>query len=224
MPDFMDIVKIEQPDTPEVSDYNEYDSDNNNQRPTLPAKRQRRRTAPFREPESEDDQSVVSEEKNAGNSSVVLSSQELAEWSDVVKMRDYLAIGRRPQFWEEPFTRRVLDAIKNKSLEMKKAAVVLGVSYGTLYGRYREVYGCLKHPFRGPFPKGMQNMWAQVEQSPSDLLSILQRSTMTMGGSGSGGGGGPTRSSSRGHEYQSQMDHQDLQQQLRSQGVTLISE
>ena len=31
---------------------------------------------------------------------------------------------------------------------MKKAARILGVSYGTLYGRYREVYGCLKHPYR----------------------------------------------------------------------------
>ncbi|XP_037936434.1 uncharacterized protein LOC119670299 [Teleopsis dalmanni] len=62
-------------------------------------------------------------------------------------MDDYLAKGRRPQFWEEPFTRRVLDAIKNKRLEMKKAARILGVSYGTLYGRYREVYGCLKHPY-----------------------------------------------------------------------------
>lgn len=43
---------------------------------------------------------------------------------------------------------QVLDAIKNKRLEMKKAARILGVSYGTLYGRYREVYGCLKHPYR----------------------------------------------------------------------------
>ncbi|KAH8300926.1 hypothetical protein KR044_004717 [Drosophila immigrans] len=64
-------------------------------------------------------------------------------------MDDYLAKGRRPQFWEEPFTKRVLDAIKNKRLEMKKAARILGVSYGTLYGRYREVYGCLKHPYSG---------------------------------------------------------------------------
>ena len=44
---------------------------------------------------------------------------------------------------------QVLDAIKNKHLEMKKAARILGVSYGTLYGRYREVYGCLKHPYNG---------------------------------------------------------------------------
>lgn len=41
-----------------------------------------------------------------------------------------------------------MDAIKNKNLEMKKAAKLLGVSYGTLYGRYRETYGCLKHPYR----------------------------------------------------------------------------
>ncbi|EDW29709.1 GL14966 [Drosophila persimilis] len=76
-----------------------------------------------------------------------LTNEELSEWQDVIKMDDYLAKGRRPQFWEEPFTKRVLDAIKNKRLEMKKAARILGVSYGTLYGRYREVYGCLKHPY-----------------------------------------------------------------------------
>uniref|UniRef100_A0A0A1X106 Protein tramtrack, alpha isoform n=1 Tax=Zeugodacus cucurbitae TaxID=28588 RepID=A0A0A1X106_ZEUCU len=76
-----------------------------------------------------------------------LTTEEISEWQDVIKMDDYLAKGRRPQFWEEPFTRRVLDAIKNKRLEMKKAARILGVSYGTLYGRYREVYGCLKHPY-----------------------------------------------------------------------------
>ncbi|XP_017871901.1 PREDICTED: protein tramtrack, alpha isoform [Drosophila arizonae] len=78
-----------------------------------------------------------------------LTNEELTQWQDVIKMDDYLAKGRRPQFWEEPFTKRVLDAIKNKRLEMKKAARILGVSYGTLYGRYREVYGCLKHPYSG---------------------------------------------------------------------------
>lgn len=70
------------------------------------------------------------------------------EWSDVIKMNDYLNTGRRQQFWEEPFTKRVMDAIKNKNLEMKIAAELLGVSYGTLYGRYRDAYGCLKHPYR----------------------------------------------------------------------------
>lgn len=80
--------------------------------------------------------------------SIFLTSEEREEWKDVVRMSDYLTKGRRPQFWEEPFTKRVLDAIKNKNLEMKKAAKLLGVSYGTLYGRYRETYGCLKHPYR----------------------------------------------------------------------------
>ena len=70
------------------------------------------------------------------------------EWPDVIKMNDYLNTGRRQQFWEEPFTKRVMDAIKTKNLEMKIAAELLGVSYGTLYGRYRDAYGCLKHPYR----------------------------------------------------------------------------
>lgn len=66
----------------------------------------------------------------------------------MVKMNDYLSTRRRQQFWEEPFTKRVMDAIKTKNLEMKVAAELLGVSYGTLYGRYRDSYGCLKHPYR----------------------------------------------------------------------------
>lgn len=155
--DFMDI-KIEQPNTPEAPEEynNEYDSDHN---PGPKSKKRRRREKSVQpaadvelvtegDEEAEDNQSVLSEEKNSANGSVVLSKQEQEEWSDVVKMSDYLTNGRRPQFWEEPFTRRVLEAIKNKDLEMKKAAVVLGVSYGTLYGRYRDVYGCLKHPQR----------------------------------------------------------------------------
>lgn len=77
-----------------------------------------------------------------------LTAQEMLEWGDVVKLSDYLRNGRRPHFWEEPFTVRIMDAIKNKALEMKKGAMLLGVSYGTLYGRYRETYGCLKHSFR----------------------------------------------------------------------------
>lgn len=85
---------------------------------------------------------------NDHNQSVFLTPQEQEEWKDVIKMNDYLTKGRRPQFWEEPFTKRVMDGIKNKTLEMKKAAKLLGVSYGTLYGRYRETYGCLKHPYR----------------------------------------------------------------------------
>ena len=36
-------------------------------------------------------------------------------------------------------------AISNKDIDVKGAAELLGVSYGTLYGRYREVFGYLKH-------------------------------------------------------------------------------
>lgn len=87
----------------------------------------------------------------ASSSSGIPSSVTAAlekEWPDVIKMNDYLSTGRRQQFWEEPFTKRVMDAIKTKNLEMKIAAELLGVSYGTLYGRYRDAYGCLKHPYR----------------------------------------------------------------------------
>lgn len=68
---------------------------------------------------------------------------------DVIKMTAYIQQGgRRPHFWETSSTKRVMEAIKNKEIEMKVAAELLGVSYGTLYGRYRDAYGCLKHPYR----------------------------------------------------------------------------
>lgn len=85
---------------------------------------------------------------NSASTSSALTAAIEKEWPDVTKMNDYLSTGRRQQFWEEPFTKRVMDAIKTKNLEMKIAAELLGVSYGTLYGRYRDAYGCLKHPYR----------------------------------------------------------------------------
>ncbi|XP_050734582.1 ataxin-2 homolog isoform X3 [Eriocheir sinensis] len=63
----------------------------------------------------------------------------------IFKLNDYLGFRTRQQFWEEPAVRRILEGIKNKEIDMKSAAELLGVSYGTLYGRYREVFGYLKH-------------------------------------------------------------------------------
>nr|XP_022909544.1 protein tramtrack, alpha isoform [Onthophagus taurus] len=109
-----------------------------------------------------------------------LTSALEKEWPDVIKMNDYLNTGRRQQFWEEPFTKRVMDAIKNKNLEMKIAAELLGVSYGTLYGRYRDAYGCLKHPYRIPnaSPGGRLAFWS--EQGPTDVLLKLKRKEITL--------------------------------------------
>lgn len=102
------------------------------------------------------------------------------EWPDVIKMNEYLNTGRRQQFWEEPFTKRVMDAIKTKSLEMKVAAELLGVSYGTLYGRYRDSYGCLKHPysFHPLFNRRVRDFW--TEQGPTDILLKLKRKEITL--------------------------------------------
>jgi len=98
---------------------------------------------------------------------------DLSQFSDVMKMNDYLESGgRRPQFWEEPFTKRLMEAIKNKELEMKVAAELMGVSYGTLYGRYRDAYGCLKHPYR------VRDFW--LEQGPADVLAKLKRKELTL--------------------------------------------
>ena len=48
----------------------------------------------------------------------------------------YLACSR---FWgdNQILTRAKFQAVKNKEIDMKGAAELLGVSYGTLYGRYR---------------------------------------------------------------------------------------
>ncbi|XP_034234347.1 protein tramtrack, beta isoform-like [Thrips palmi] len=91
---------------------------------------------------------------------------------DVIKMNDYLVSGRRPQFWEEAFTRNVMEAIRNKDIEMKAGAEILGVSYGTLYGRYREAFGCLKHPYR------VRDFWS--EPGPAGVLAKLQRKELTL--------------------------------------------
>nr|XP_026489759.1 uncharacterized protein LOC113396149 [Vanessa tameamea]XP_026489760.1 uncharacterized protein LOC113396149 [Vanessa tameamea] len=87
---------------------------------------------------------------------------------DVVKLNDYLQHGRRPQFWEENYVKRVMEAVRLKELEMKQAAEILGVSYGTLYGRYRDVYGCINRPYRTA-----RDFWQA--KGPSEILDRLQR-------------------------------------------------
>ncbi|KAJ8921777.1 hypothetical protein NQ315_008403 [Exocentrus adspersus] len=104
---------------------------------------------------------IITNVTTSGTQSFLTPALE-KEWPDVIKMNDYLNTGRRQQFWEEPFTKRVMDAIKTKNLEMKVAAELLGVSYGTLYGRYRDSYGCLKHPYR------RSNAGESYEEAESD--------------------------------------------------------
>ncbi|XP_045506232.1 uncharacterized protein LOC123702498 isoform X2 [Colias croceus] len=94
-------------------------------------------------------------------------------FSDVVKLNDYLRHGRRPQFWEEHYVKRVMDAVRLKELEMKQAAEILGVSYGTLYGRYRDVYGCINRPYRTA-----RDFWQA--KGPSEVLDRLQRGELSL--------------------------------------------
>merc|ERR1712141_132430 len=63
----------------------------------------------------------------------------------IIEMNDYLATGTRQQLWEEYYVKVVMQAVRNKEIDMKTGAEILGVSYGTLYGRYRETFGYLKH-------------------------------------------------------------------------------
>ncbi|XP_059056367.1 protein jim lovell [Achroia grisella] len=94
-------------------------------------------------------------------------------FTDVVKLSDYLQHGRRPQFWEENYVKRVMEAVRVKELEMKQAAEILGVSYGTLYGRYRDVYGCINRPYRTA-----RDFWQA--KGPSEVLDRLQRGELSL--------------------------------------------
>ncbi|CAH2062279.1 unnamed protein product, partial [Iphiclides podalirius] len=94
-------------------------------------------------------------------------------FTDVVKLNDYLQHGRRPQFWEENYVKRVMEAVRLKELEMKQAAEILGVSYGTLYGRYRDVYGCINRPYRTA-----RDFWQA--KGPSEVLERLQRGDISL--------------------------------------------
>uniref|UniRef100_A0A8D9DVP3 Protein bric-a-brac 2 n=1 Tax=Cacopsylla melanoneura TaxID=428564 RepID=A0A8D9DVP3_9HEMI len=113
------------------------------------------------------------DEFNKTNTSTEEKTIDYSKYSYVIKMNDFLDQGgRRPQFWDEPSTRRVMEAIKNKELEMKQGAEIMGVSYGTLYGRYRDAYGCLKHPYR------VKEFWS--EQGPSEILAKLRRKELSL--------------------------------------------
>ncbi|XP_069172688.1 uncharacterized protein [Procambarus clarkii] len=84
----------------------------------------------------------------------------------IFKLNDYLGFRTRQQFWEESAVRRILEGIKNKEIDMKSAAELLGVSYGTLYGRYREVFGYLKHAWvnkqgRGGSSQKERSIWEE---------------------------------------------------------------
>jgi len=88
-----------------------------------------------------------------------LTPEQVASWG-IIKMNDYLVSGTRQQYWEEFFVKHVMSAVKNKEIDMKGAAELLGVSYGTLYGRYRETFGYLKHAWNVTGrPQKKTNLW-----------------------------------------------------------------
>ncbi|XP_049883280.1 uncharacterized protein LOC126378855 isoform X2 [Pectinophora gossypiella] len=117
-----------------------------------------------------------------GKSTSTKPTQLDPRFTDVVKLNDYLQHGRRPQFWEENYVRRVMEAVRLKELEMKQAAEILGVSYGTLYGRYRDVYGCINRPYsvstKKIFDRTARDFWQA--KGPSEVLERLQRGEVSV--------------------------------------------
>jgi len=92
----------------------------------------------------------------------------------VYKFNDYIAHGTRQQYWEEQFTKAVMEGIQDRELDLKKGAELLGVSYSTLYGRYRESHGYLRHAWtrvrdRGPNVGAAGNTGDWWESDPHDM-------------------------------------------------------
>jgi len=109
-----------------------------------------------------------------------LTPDQVASWG-IIKMNDYLVSGTRQQYWEEYFVKHVMSAVKNKEIDMKGAAELLGVSYGTLYGRYRETFGYLKHAWNvSGRPQKKTNLWTDpntkqiLESMRSGSINIKQ--------------------------------------------------
>ena len=69
----------------------------------------------------------------------------------------------------------MFQAVKNKEIDMKGAAELLGVSYGTLYGRYRESFGYLKHAWNVTGrPQRKTNLWWERDLRVLSAINILQ--------------------------------------------------
>merc|ERR1712223_2016209 len=101
-----------------------------------------------------------------------LTPEQVASWG-IIKMNDYLVSGTRQQYWEEFFVKHVMSAVKNKEIDMKGAAELLGVSYGTLYGRYRETFGYLKHAWNVTGrPQKKTNLW--TDPNPRQILESMR--------------------------------------------------
>jgi hypothetical protein len=58
--------------------------------------------------EDDDHDNILSNTTDHSLQSIFLTPEEREEWKDVIRMNDYLTKGRRPQFWEEPFTKKIL--------------------------------------------------------------------------------------------------------------------
>lgn len=109
---------------------------------------------------------------------LALNPEQIAGWG-IVKMNDYLLTGTRQQYWEENFVKNVMESVKNKEIDMKGAAELLGVSYGTLYGRYRESFGYLKHAWNlSGRPQKKQNLWS--DPATQQILESMRAGTINI--------------------------------------------
>merc|ERR1719419_676316 len=77
------------------------------------------------------------------------------------------------------FVKNVMGAVKNKEIDMKGAAELLGVSYGTLYGRYRETFGYLKHAWNvSGRPQKKTNLW--TDPNTKQILESMRAGSINI--------------------------------------------
>ena len=64
-----------------------------------------------------------------------------------------------------------IQAVRNKEIDVKGAADLLGVSYGTLYGRYRELFGYVKHAWNlAGRPMKLMPMPGEIDKEQSAMF------------------------------------------------------
>ena len=111
-------------------------------------------------------------------------AERVASWN-IVKLNDYIQseVGTKQQYLKEDFVMKVMmvsiqsnvcrdlsqfhvKAVKDKEIDMKGAAELLGVSYSTLYGKYTASFGSLK-----------QNVKTPVKVNPANTSSTGSNNT-----------------------------------------------
>ena len=65
-------------------------------------------------------------------------------FENIPKLEEFMLTSpAKDSFWKQDTTKYVLMSIRDRKIDLKTGAELLGVSYNTIYGRYREAHGLL---------------------------------------------------------------------------------